>query len=173
MGQPATLEGRAAAGTQTCADRGERVMTARQRRMLLVALMVAGVGTAAAFALNAFQENLLYFYSASDVISGKAPAGRTFRLGGMVTEGSFHRPTGSMEASFVLTDYSQQVKVRYSGVLPDLFREGQGVVARGKLAADGSFVAEEVLAKHDENYMPPDVADTLRKQHGKNEADGG
>ncbi len=147
-------------------------MTARQRRMLLVALMVVGVGTAATLALNAFQDNLLYFYSPSDVTSGKAPADRTFRVGGMVTEGSFHRPTGSMEATFVLTDFAHNVKVRYSGVLPDLFREGQGIVARGKLGSDGSFVAEEVLAKHDENYMPPDVADTLKKQHQK-EADGG
>ncbi|MBB6092166.1 cytochrome c-type biogenesis protein CcmE [Povalibacter uvarum] len=142
-------------------------MTARQRRMLLVGLMVIGVGTAAAFALNAFQENLLYFYSPSDVSAGKAPADRTFRVGGMVTEGSFQRPAGSMEATFILTDFAHNVKVRYSGVLPDLFREGQGIVARGKLAPGGDFVAEEVLAKHDENYMPPDVADTLKKQHQK------
>lgn len=140
--------------------------------MLLVGLMVVGVGTAAAFALNAFQENLLYFYSPSDVSAGKAPADRTFRVGGMVTEGSFHRPAGSMEATFVLTDFAHNVKVRYSGVLPDLFREGQGIVARGKLAPGGDFVAEEVLAKHDENYMPPDVADTLKKQHQK-QAGGG
>ena len=140
-------------------------MTARQRRMMLVALMIVGVGTAAAFALNAFQDNLLYFYSPSDVTAGKAPPDRTFRVGGMVTEGSFQRPTGSMEASFVLTDFSHDVTVRYTGVLPDLFREGQGVVARGKLGSDGTFIAEEVLAKHDENYMPPDVADTLKKQH--------
>ncbi|WP_184330199.1 cytochrome c maturation protein CcmE [Povalibacter uvarum] len=143
------------------------MVTARQRRMLLVGLMVIGVGTAAAFALNAFQENLLYFYSPSDVSAGKAPADRTFRVGGMVTEGSFQRPAGSMEATFILTDFAHNVKVRYSGVLPDLFREGQGIVARGKLAPGGDFVAEEVLAKHDENYMPPDVADTLKKQHQK------
>jgi cytochrome c-type biogenesis protein CcmE len=123
------------------------------------------VGAAAAFALNAFQDNLLYFYSPSDVSAGKAPAGRSFRVGGMVTEGSFHRPTGSMEATFVLTDFAHDVTVRYTGVLPDLFREGQGVIARGRLNSDGSFVAEEVLAKHDENYMPPAVADSLRKQH--------
>lgn len=140
-------------------------MTARQKRMLWIALMVAGVGTAAAFALNAFQDNLLYFYSPSDVVAGKAPQERTFRVGGMVTEGSFHRPTGSMEATFVLTDFAHDVTVRYTGVLPDLFREGQGVVARGRIAPDGNFVAEEVLAKHDENYMPPDVADTLKQQH--------
>src|SRR5262245_36966573 len=138
--------------------------------MLWVALMVAGVGTAAAFALNAFQDNLLYFYSPSDVAAGKAPGARTFRVGGMVTEGSFHRPTGSLEATFVVTDFAHDVKVRYTGVLPDLFREGQGVIARGRIADDGSFVAEEVLAKHDEKYMPPVVADSLKKQHAKDTA---
>jgi len=142
-------------------------MTPRRRRMLLVGLIVLGVAGAAAFALTAFQENLLYFYSPSDVTAGKAPADRVFRVGGMVTEGSFQRPAGSMEARFVLTDYEHDVTVRYSGVLPDLFREGQGIVARGRLNPDGTFVADEVLAKHDENYMPPDVADTLRKQHDK------
>jgi cytochrome c-type biogenesis protein CcmE len=142
-------------------------MTARQKRMVWVALMLAGVGTAAAFALNAFQDNLLYFYSPSDVSAGKAPRSRSFRVGGMVTEGSFHRPTGSLEATFVVTDFAKDVTVRYSGVLPDLFREGQGVIARGRLGADGSFVAEEVLAKHDEKYMPPVVAESLRKQHSQ------
>jgi len=135
--------------------------------MVWVVLMLAGVGTAAAFALNAFQDNLLYFYSPSDVSAGKAPRSRSFRVGGMVTEGSFHRPTGSLEATFVVTDFAKDVTVRYSGVLPDLFREGQGVIARGRLGADGSFVAEEVLAKHDEKYMPPVVAESLRKQHSQ------
>jgi cytochrome c-type biogenesis protein CcmE len=130
-----------------------------------VVLILAGVGTAAAFALNAFQENLLYFYSPSDVTDGKAPHGRSFRVGGMVTEGSFHRPSGSLEASFVVTDFAHDVTVRYTGVLPDLFREGQGVIARGRMGPDGTFVAEEVLAKHDEKYMPPAVADSLKKQH--------
>ncbi len=142
-------------------------MTPRRRRMMLVGLIVLGVGAAAAFALTAFQENLLYFYTPSDVSAGKAPLDKTFRLGGMVPEGSFKRPDGSMEASFVLTDYASNVTVKYAGVLPDLFREGQGVVARGRLGGDGVFVAEEVLAKHDENYMPPDVADALRKQGDK------
>ena len=140
-------------------------MTARQRRMMWVALIVLGVGAAAAFALNAFQENLLYFYSPSDLSAGKAPSGRSFRVNGMVTEDSFHRPARSLQATFVVTDFAHDVTVKYSGVLPDLFREGQGVIARGHLASDGSFVAEEVLAKHDENYMPPVVADSLRKQH--------
>jgi cytochrome c-type biogenesis protein CcmE len=132
--------------------------------MMWVALILAGVGAAAAFALNAFQDNLLYFYSPSDVSAGKAPPDRSFRVGGMVTEGSFHRPSGSLQATFVLTDFAHNVTVKYTGVLPDLFREGQGIVARGRLASDGSFVAEEVLAKHDENYMPPVVADSLLKQ---------
>jgi cytochrome c-type biogenesis protein CcmE len=134
--------------------------------MLLVALILLGVGGAVAFALTAFQDNLLYYYSPSDVAAGKAPTGRTFRVGGMVPEGSFKRPPGSLEASFVLTDYEHEVKVTYTGVLPDLFREGQGVIARGRLGSDGVFVAEEVLAKHDENYMPPEVAASLKKQHG-------
>ncbi len=140
-------------------------MTARQRRMFLVGLIVLGVGGATALALTAFQDNLLYFYSPSDVSAGKAPPDRTFRVGGMVTEGSLKRESGSMEARFVLTDFAQSVTVSYSGLLPDLFREGQGVIARGQLRGDGVFVAEEVLAKHDENYMPPDVADMLSKQH--------
>lgn len=139
-------------------------MTARYRRMMLVGLILLGVGSAVAFALTAFQENLTYFYSPSEVSAGKPPAGKAFRVGGMVTKGSFNRPAGSLEASFVLTDYAHDVTVRYSGVLPDLFREGQGIIARGHLQADGTFVAEEVLAKHDEKYMPPEVADALKKQ---------
>ena len=140
-------------------------MTPRRRRMMLVGLIVLGVGAAVTFALTAFQENLLYFYSPSDVVAGKAPTDRVFRVGGMVPEGSFSRPAGSLEAHFMLTDYAHNVKVSYTGVLPDLFREGQGVIARGRMTADGVFVAEEVLAKHDENYMPPEVADSLKKQH--------
>ncbi|MET0987415.1 MAG: cytochrome c maturation protein CcmE [Steroidobacteraceae bacterium] len=141
-------------------------MTARQRRMVLVGLILLGVGGAVAFALTAFQDNLLYYYSPSDVAAGKAPNERTFRVGGMVPEGSFKRAPGSLEAKFVLTDFQHQVTVSYTGVLPDLFREGQGVIARGRLGQNGTFVAEEVLAKHDENYMPPEVAASLKKQHG-------
>lgn len=141
-------------------------MTPRRGRMLLVGLIVLGVGAAVAFALTAFQENLLYYYTPTDLSAGKAPADRAFRIGGMVPEGSFKRAPGSLEARFVLTDYDHNVAVSYTGVLPDLFREGQGVIARGRLGADGVFVAEEVLAKHDENYMPPAVAESLRKQPG-------
>jgi cytochrome c-type biogenesis protein CcmE len=142
------------------------VTTPRRRRMMLVGLILLGVGTAVAFALTAFQENLEYFHSPSEVAAGKAPLDKSFRLGGMVPEGSFKRTPGSMEARFVLTDYAHNVTVSYSGVLPDLFREGQGVVARGRLQ-DGVFMAEEVLAKHDENYMPPAVADALRQKGDK------
>jgi cytochrome c-type biogenesis protein CcmE len=133
--------------------------------MFLVGLILLGVCGATALALTAFQENLLYFYSPSDVTAGKAPEDKVFRIGGMVTQGSVQRAAGSMEVRFVLTDYAKNVTVSYSGLLPDLFREGQGVVARGKLGANGVFTAEEVLAKHDENYMPPDVADTLKQKH--------
>jgi len=135
--------------------------------MMLVGLILLGVGGAVTLALTAFQENLLYYYSPSDVSAGKAPTDRVFRVGGMVPEGSFRRAAGSLEAHFVLTDYAHEVTVSYTGVLPDLFREGQGVVARGRMGADGTFIAEEVLAKHDENYMPPSVADSLREQHDK------
>jgi cytochrome c-type biogenesis protein CcmE len=138
-------------------------MTARHRRMALVALIVVGVAGAAVFALQAFDKNLLYYYSPSQVASGEAPSGRTFRVGGLVTDGSVKRESGSLEVRFDVTDYAHTVTVSYSGVLPDLFREGQGIIARGHLGSDGLFVAEEVLAKHDENYMPPEVADSLHK----------
>ena len=136
-------------------------MTPRQQRMTLIGLVLAGVAVAAAFALQAFQENLLYFYNPSQVVAGEAPELRAFRLGGMVAADSVTRETGSMTVSFTVTDFANSVNVDYTGVLPDLFREGQGVVVRGQLGTDGQFVAEEVLAKHDENYMPPEVAESL------------
>jgi cytochrome c-type biogenesis protein CcmE len=137
-------------------------MTPRRKRMLTVALILAGVGIAVAFALQAFQKNLLYFYSPSQVEAGEAPQSRTIRVGGMVKKGSVQRATGSLEVRFTLTDFANQLTVSYTGVLPDLFREGQGVIARGRFGDGGLFVAEEVLAKHDENYMPPEVKDSLR-----------
>ena len=138
-------------------------MTPRRKRMLVVASIVLGVGAAAALALQAFQENLLYFYSPSQVTAGEAPAERAFRLGGLVTAGSVERTPGSIEVRFLVTDNAETIPVSYSGLLPDLFREGQGVIAHGKLDGSGRFVADEVLAKHDENYMPPEVAETLHK----------
>jgi len=130
--------------------------------MLTVAAILVGVGIATTFALQAFQKNLLYYYSPSQIKSGEAPATRTFRVGGLVEDGSLKREPGSLQVHFVLTDFAEETMVSYTGVLPDLFREGQGVIARGKLQPDGIFVAEEVLAKHDENYMPPEVKDSLK-----------
>jgi cytochrome c-type biogenesis protein CcmE len=130
--------------------------------MLLIGLVLAGMGLATVFAYRAFQENLLYFFSPSQVAAGDAPD-RAFRLGGMVLDKSLVREPGSLTVSFVVSDYAHSVPVRYTGVLPDLFREGQGVVVRGQLGADGAFVAQEVLAKHDENYMPPEVAEAIAK----------
>ncbi len=135
---------------------------ARKQRLYLIGLIVIGVGLAATFALQAFNDNLMYFFSTTDVVAGKAPKDRLFRLGGMVVDGSVKRPGDGILVQFKLTDYEKDVTVEYSGILPDLFREGQGIVAKGKLNNKGVFVAEEVLAKHDENYMPPEVADSLK-----------
>jgi cytochrome c-type biogenesis protein CcmE len=129
--------------------------------MVAVAAIVIGVGAATAVALQAFQENIMYFYSPSQISAGEAPTGRSFRLGGLVTTGSLQRTPGSIEINFVVTDNAESIPVKYSGLLPDLFREGQGVIAHGKLTEEGVFMADEVLAKHDENYMPPEVAETL------------
>ena len=139
-------------------------MKPRQQRMLSVALILAGVALAVGLALQAFQENLLFFYSPSQVLAGEPPEGRKFRLGGLVMDGSVQREPGALEMRFDVTDNQNIVQVSYTGVLPDLFREGQGVIAHGTMQADGSFRAEEVLAKHDENYMPPEVADMLAEQ---------
>ncbi|MGR9099363.1 MAG: cytochrome c maturation protein CcmE [Gammaproteobacteria bacterium] len=135
----------------------------RRQRLLFILLMVAGVGVAAAFALKAFNENLMYFFSATEVVEGKAPKNAVFRLGGMVVEGSVKRTGKGLRVRFDLTDFSRRVTVEYTGILPDLFREGQGIVAKGRLNGKGVFIADEVLAKHDENYMPPEVADSLKR----------
>jgi cytochrome c-type biogenesis protein CcmE len=137
-------------------------MTPRQKRMVTVAAILAGVGIATAFALQAFQKNLLYYYSPSQIQAGEAPSARSFRVGGLVQNGSVERAPGSLEVRFTLTDFANTVGVSYTGILPDLFREGQGIIARGRLGDNGVFVAEEVLAKHDENYMPPEVKDSLK-----------
>jgi len=147
-------------------------MTPRQRRMTLVIGILAGVSLAGALALSAFRKNVTFFFDPTQVAAGRVPAGERFRLGGMVTEGSLHRDPGSLEVRFVVTDFSHQVPVSYTGVLPDLFREGAGVVAHGRLRADGTFVADEVLAKHDEKYMPPEVARSLKRRHGESRQEG-
>ncbi len=140
-------------------------MKPRNQRMLAVGIILVGVSLAVALATQAFQENLLYFYSPSEVLAGEPPADRRFRVGGLVEADSVQRQDGVLEVEFRVTDMEQSLKVYYDGVLPDLFREGQGVIAHGNLQADGSFRADQVLAKHDENYMPPEVAETLAK-HG-------
>lgn len=145
-------------------------MTPRRRRMVLVAGIVAGVAIAGALTLSAFRQNVTFFFDPSEVAAGHVPAGERFRLGGMVVEGSLQRAPGSLEVHFVVTDFSHNVPVVYDRVLPDLFREGAGVVAHGRLRGDGTFVADEVLAKHDEKYMPPEVARSLKRRHGESRA---
>ena len=135
-------------------------MDKRQNGMALVVMVVLGISLAGYFALKAFNDNLLYFFSPTDVVEGRAPIGKSFRLGGLVENDSVVRD--DMNVSFTLTDNANSMQVSYVGILPDLFREGQGIVATGSLS-QGLFVASEVLAKHDENYMPPEVADALEK----------
>jgi len=141
-------------------------MTPRQRRITLVVGILAGVAVAGALTLSAFRENVMFFFDPSQVAGGEAPIDQRFRLGGMVKPGSVDREAGSLDMSFVVTDFQQDVRVVYSGVVPDLFRENQGVVAHGRLGVDGVFVADEILAKHDENYMPPEVARAIKEKHG-------
>jgi cytochrome c-type biogenesis protein CcmE len=133
----------------------------RHKRLALIALGLAVLGIATALILSAFRQNLVFFFSPSDIAAHKAPAERTFRVGGMVQTGSVKRD--GVQVSFVVTDTAHTVPVVYKGILPDLFREGKGVVAQGKLGPDGVFHASEVLAKHDENYMPPDAAHALEQ----------
>ena len=133
-------------------------MKARQQRFALIVIGLAILGLATYLVLNALGGNLSYFFSPTEVTEGKAPDGHVFRLGGMVEAGSVQRATGDLTVNFVVTDHNKTVPVAYEGILPDLFAEGQGVIAQGKLGADGTFIADEVLAKHDENYMPPEVA---------------
>ena len=141
-------------------------MTPRQRRMVLVVGILAGVAVAGALALQALRSNVMFFFDPSQIAQGQAPIDKRFRLGGMVKVGTVHRNAGSLDIRFVVTDYKRDVPVMYTGVVPDLFRENQGVVAHGKLGRDGIFVADEILAKHDENYMPPEVARAIKAKHG-------
>ena len=135
-------------------------MKTRHKRLALAGVGLAAVGGIVALVLNAFQSNLVFFYSPSQIANQEAPKDHTFRVGGLVKEGSVQRE--GVKVSFVVTDTAQTVPVRYEGILPDLFKEGKGVVAQGQLR-DGVFVAREVLAKHDENYMPPEAAEALAK----------
>lgn len=138
-------------------------MKPRQQRMLAVGLAALGVVLAVAFTLRAFEENMMFYVEISDVVEGKVPDNRTFRVGGLVVPGSIVRESGQMQVKFTVTDTKNSLDIFFSGILPDLFREGQGVIAHGSLNEDGQFEADTVLAKHDENYMPPEVADSLAK----------
>ena len=136
-------------------------MRPRQQRMLAVGLVLVGVAIATGLTLQAMKDSMMFFVSVTEVAEGKYPADRNFRVGGLVRDGTVTREEGSLEMTFMVTDLRCDLPVSYTGVLPDLFREGQGVVAHGRLGDDGVFVADEILAKHDENYMAPEVADSL------------
>ena len=138
-------------------------MKPRTKRALAIVAGVATLGVATALVLNAFQSNLVFFFSPSQVAAHEAPRDRAFRIGGMVEAGSLQRDPNGLTVRFAVTDTAKTVPVSYTGMLPDLFQEGKGVVAQGKLGPDGVFVADQVLAKHDENYMPPEAAEALAK----------
>lgn len=138
-------------------------MKPRHKRLAVIVVAVVGLTVASLFVLNAFRSNLVFFYSPTEVLAGKAPHDRPFRIGGMVEKGSVQRSPDGMKVTFVVTDLNQRLPVQYEGALPDLFREGQGVVAQGRLGDGKSFIAKEVLAKHDENYMPPEAAKALQQ----------
>lgn len=140
-------------------------MKPRHKRFVMVAAGLGALGIAAALVLSAFEKNLVFFFTPSQVVAKEAPQGRSFRIGGLVAPGSVQRQPDGITVHFVVTDTAQSMPVSYRGPLPDLFREGKGVVAQGKLGADGLFSASEVLAKHDENYMPPEAAEAVAKAH--------
>jgi cytochrome c-type biogenesis protein CcmE len=135
---------------------------ARKKRLALIVLMVVGIAVGVGFALKSLDENIMFFFTPTEVAEGKAPQGRLFRIGGMVVDGSVSRPGEGLTVQFDLTDNEKIVTVLYTGILPDLFREGQGIIANGELNQEGAFIAQEVLAKHDENYMPPEVAEAMK-----------
>src|SRR5271154_2926904 len=141
-------------------------MTPRRKRLFVVLGILGGVAASVSLAVMASRENIMFYYDPTQVAEGKAPLAKRFRIGGMVVKGSVARKPGDLQVSFVLTDFAHQVPVEYTGVLPDLFREGQGIIAHGTMGTNGSFVADEVLAKHYEKYMPPEVAASLKQKAG-------
>ena len=143
----------------------------RKKRLYIVLAIIAGVGIAVALALSALQQNINLFYTPTQIANGEAPQDTRIRAGGLVEEGSVKRSSDSLDTDFVVTDGAKSVTIRYSGILPDLFREGQGIVAMGKLDASGVLIADEVLAKHDENYMPPEVMQLLEQSGMKQQHD--
>lgn len=141
------------------------MLKARHKRFLLIGIALALLGAATALVLNAFRDNLVFFFTPSEIAEGRAPQGRPFRVGGMVLPGSLQREGDGLSVSFIISDTAQVVPVVYHGALPDLFKESKGAVVQGSLGADGVFVATEVLAKHDENYMPPEAQDAIDRAH--------
>ena len=142
-------------------------MTSRQKRFAFIGLGLVVLGVATVLVLNAFNKNLVFFFTPTMVANGEAPKGQSFRIGGMVEDGSLKRENDGLTVHFVVTDTAKRVPVTYKGILPDLFKEGKGAVAQGQLSGDGTFVASEVLAKHDENYMPPEAAAAMAKAKAK------
>jgi cytochrome c-type biogenesis protein CcmE len=138
-------------------------MKPRHKKLTIIIASVAALGLSAALVLDAFQSNLVFFFSPTQVAANEAPKGKSFRIGGLVEEGSVKRQGDGVTVNFVVTDTAKVIPVVYTGILPDLFKEGKGVVAQGKLSSDGIFRADEVLAKHDENYMPPEAAAALEQ----------
>lgn len=141
-------------------------MKPRHRRLIFIAIGLSAVAVTAGLVLNAFKDNMVFFFSPSQVLAHQAPVGREFRIGGLVEKGSLKRASDGLTYRFVVTDTAKKVDVVYKGILPDLFTEGQGVVAQGRLK-NGVFYADQVLAKHDSTYMPPEVADALKKAKAK------
>ena len=138
-------------------------MKPRHKKLALIAVVVAALGVAVVLILNAFNSNLVFFFSPTQVANGEAPTNRAFRIGGLVEEGSIKREADGLTTRFVVTDTALTIPVTYTGILPDLFKEGKGVVAEGRLGPDGLFAATQVLAKHDENYMPPEAASAIEQ----------
>jgi cytochrome c-type biogenesis protein CcmE len=145
-------------------------MKPRHKRFVLIGVGIAGLALSAGLVLSAFQKNLVFFFTPSQVAANEAPVGKSFRVGGLVEKGSLKREADGLTVHFVVTDTAKSIPVVYRGILPDLFREGKGVVTQGKVGADGVFRAEEVLAKHDENYMPPAAQDALNQATAKTAA---
>lgn len=147
-------------------------MKPRHKRFTLIAVGLITLAVAAWLVLSAFKKNLVFFFTPTQILAGEAPHGRSFRIGGMVEAGSLQRQADGVTVGFKVTDTAKTINVTYRGILPDLFKEGKGVVAQGKLGANGVFIADEVLAKHDENYMPPDAAYAVKKGQEANQKAG-
>jgi cytochrome c-type biogenesis protein CcmE len=148
-------------------------MTPRRKRLYVVLGILGGVAASVSLAVMASRENIMFYFDPTQVVEGKAPLAKRFRIGGMVVKGSVDRKPGDLRVRFILTDFSKEVPVEYTGVLPDLFREGQGIIAHGTMSQSGAFVADEVLAKHDEKYMPPEVAASLKNKSAPGAASPG